>query len=80
MNKHATLQKDADILSRRWVFDFITNPIPVDPLTTDRVIIAMMNGKRFKVRSLIGHLCDISEIFFGRKKLIKPKSKCENSE
>jgi hypothetical protein len=82
MNKHATLRKDANILSRRWVFGFITNnPICVDPLTAESV--AMVNGKRFKVRSMMGRFCDISEIFFekiGKKKLIIPKFKCKNSE
>jgi hypothetical protein len=80
VNKHATIRKDANILSRPWVFGFITNnPIRVDPLTADSEIIAMMNGKRFKVWSLIRRFCDISEIFFGMI-LITPKSKCKNSE
>ena len=81
MNRHATIRKDANVLSTRWLFGFITNsPIPVDPLKADNAIIALMNGKRFKVRSLIGHFCDISEIFFGRKKLIIIKLKSKNSE
>jgi hypothetical protein len=90
MNKHATLRKDANILSRRWVFVFITNnPIRVDPLRAESVIIRAdviiavtngMNGKRFKVRSLVGRFCDISEIFFGRMRLIAQKIKCKNSE
>jgi hypothetical protein len=88
VNNHATLRKDANILSRRWVFGFITNnPIRIDPLTAENVIIAdsviiviIMNGKKFKVRSLIGRFCDISEIFFGTLKLIAPKLKCKNSE
>jgi hypothetical protein len=95
VNKHATLRKDANILSRRWVFGFITNnPILVDPLTAESVsliismmnesvivvIIIVMNGKRFKVRSLIGRFCDISEIFFGKMKLITLMLKCKSSE
>jgi hypothetical protein len=80
VNKHATLRKDANILSRRWVFGFITNnPILVDPLTLESVTTAMMNGKRFKVRSLKGCFCDISEIFFGRI-MITRKLKCKISE
>jgi hypothetical protein len=40
VNKHATLRKAANILSRHWVFGFITNnPIHVDPLTAESVII-----------------------------------------
>src|ERR1700728_4510374 len=39
----------------------------------------MMNGKRFKVRSLKGCFCDISEIYFGRI-MITRKLKCKNSE
>jgi hypothetical protein len=87
MNKHATLRKDANILSRRWVFGFITNnPIRVNPLTAENVTIVKingMNGKRFKVRSAMGRFCDISEIFFetiGKMKLIILKFKCKNSE
>ena len=73
-------RKNANILSRRWVSGYITNnPILVDPLTADSVIPAMMNGKRFKVRSPIGRFCDILEIFFKRTR-IAPKSKCKNSE
>jgi hypothetical protein len=80
MNKHATLRKGANILSRRWVSGFITNnPIPVDPLTAESVIPAMMNGKRFKVRSLIGCFCNISEIFLGKMR-ITHKFECKNSE
>jgi hypothetical protein len=84
VNKHVTFRKDANIPSRRWVLVFITNnPILVDPLTADGQtranIRAMMNGKRFKVRSLIGRFCDISEIFF-EMILITPKSKFKNSE
>jgi hypothetical protein len=79
VNKHATLRRHTNILSRRWVFDFITNnPILVDPPTIESVITFILNGKIFKVRSPMGHFCDISEIFFG--KLIAPKSKCKNSE
>ena len=86
MNQHATLRKDANILSRCWVVGFITNnPNRVDPLTAESVIIAMMNGKRFKVRSLMGRFCDILDIFFGTlklftPKLFAPKFKCKNSE
>jgi hypothetical protein len=88
VNNHATLRKDANILSRHWVFGFITNdPIRVDPLTAESVItddgviiVIIMNGKKFKVRSLIGCLCDKSEIFFGKMTLITPKLKCKNSE
>jgi hypothetical protein len=80
VNKHATLRKDANIPSRRWRFVFITNnPNPVDPLTAGSVIIAMMNGKRFRVRSLTGRFCDISGIYFGRI-MITRKSKCKISE
>ena len=80
MSKHATLRKDANILSRRWVSGCITNnPILVDALTAERFIIDTTNGEKFKVRSLIGHFCDISEIFFGRI-MATPKSKCKNSE
>ena len=80
MNKHATLRKNANILSTRWVFGFITNnPIPVDALTADSVIIAVMNGKRVKMRGLIGHFCNVSDIFFRRTRMT-PKSKCKNSE
>ena len=80
MNNHVTLRKGANILSRHWVFGFITNnPIRVDPLTAESVIIAIMNGKRFKVRSPMGRFCDISEIFFGRI-TITYKFKCKNSE
>jgi hypothetical protein len=81
MNKHATLRKDANILSRCWVFGLTTNnPILIESLTAESVVIDMMNGKRFKVRSLMGHFCDISEIFFGRMKVIASKFKCKNSE
>jgi hypothetical protein len=81
VNKYDPLRKDADILSSRWVFGFITNnPILGDPLTVESVIIAIMNGKEFKVRSLMRRFCDISEIFFGKMKLITLKSKCKNSE
>jgi hypothetical protein len=77
VNKYATIRKDANILSRRRLFGFITNnPILVDPLTVESVIIATMNGKKFKVRSLMGRFCDIPEIFFGKMKLITLKSKC----
>jgi hypothetical protein len=78
VNKHATLRKDADILSRCWLFVFITNnPILVDLLKAESG--AMVNGKRFKVRSLTGHFYDISEIYFGRA-MISQKIKCKNSE
>jgi hypothetical protein len=90
VNRQAILRKDANILSRHWVFGFITNnPIRVDPLTAESVIIApnaiiviimVMNGKRFKARSLIGRFCDISEKFFGTLKLVAPKFNCKNSE
>jgi hypothetical protein len=74
VNKHATLRKDGNILLRFRVLGFITNnPILVNPLTAESVIIAGANGKKFKVRSLIGLFCDISEVFFGRTKLITPK-------
>src|ERR1700728_2058320 len=70
--------------SRRWVFGFITNnPIRVDPLTVENEFIGIIkgtNGKRFKVRSPVGRFCDISEIFFGKMKLITRKFKCKNSE
>jgi hypothetical protein len=66
VNKHATLRKDANILSRRWLFVFITNnPIRVDPLTAESVILVILNGKKFKVRGLMGHFCDILEMIFG---------------
>jgi len=66
VNKYAALRKDANILSSRWVFGFITNnPIPVDPLKAESVSIIMINGKRLKVRSSMGRFCDISEIFSG---------------
>jgi hypothetical protein len=77
VNKHATIRKDANILSRHWVFGFITNnPILVDPLIVESVP-SILNDKKFKVRSLI---YDVSEFFFGRTMLIIPKSKCKNSE
>jgi hypothetical protein len=81
VNKHVTLRKDANILSRHWVFGLITNnPILVDPLTAECVsIIAMINGNEFNVRSLTRSFCDIWETFFGKMKSI-PKSKCKNSE
>jgi len=80
MNKHATIRKDTNILSRRWVFVSITNnPNLVDPLTAESVMRAMKNGNGFKVRSLIGHFCDISEIFF-RRMMITQKIKCKISE
>jgi hypothetical protein len=79
MNKHATLQMDASILSECWVFGFITNnPIRVDPLIAESVIMAILNGKKFKVRGLMGRFSDILEKFFGRMKM--PRSKCKNSE
>jgi hypothetical protein len=76
------LRKDTNILSRRWVSSYITNnPILVDPLTADSVTMAMMNGKRFKVRSLIGRFCDVSEIVFGRMTITPPtKFECKNSK
>jgi hypothetical protein len=81
VNKHVTIRKDANILSRRWQFGFIANnPILVDAPTVESVIIAIMNGKKFKVRSLMGCFCDISEIFFGKMKLITLKLKCKNTE
>jgi hypothetical protein len=80
VNKHA-LRKDANILSRHWAFGFITNnPILVDPLTAESVIIGIFNGEKFKVGGLIERFCDILEKFFGRMKSITPKSKCKNSE
>jgi hypothetical protein len=81
VNKHATLRKDANILSRRWVFVFITNnPIRVDPLMADSVINALTNGKIFKVKSLTGRFCDIWGIFVGTSKLSAPKKNCKISE
>jgi archaellum biogenesis ATPase FlaH len=73
------------ILSRRWVFGFITNPIRVDSLTAENEIvdtIKRMNGKRFKVRSPMGRFCDISEIYFERMRLTTRtrKIKCKISE
>jgi hypothetical protein len=80
VNKHATIRKDANIHSRSWLFVFITNnPILVDPFTAESVITAMTDGNGFKVRSLTGRFCDISEIFFGRI-TITYKFKCKNSE
>jgi hypothetical protein len=79
VNKHATIRKDANILSRRWVYVFIANnPIRVDPLTAERVI-TMINGNEFKAMSPTGSFCDISEILFGRI-MITRKFKCKNSE
>jgi hypothetical protein len=82
--QHATLRKDSNLLSRRWVFGFITNnPIRVDPLTAENVILEIikgMNGKRFKVRSPMGRFCDISEIFFGKMTLNTPKLNCKHSK
>jgi hypothetical protein len=83
VNKHAALRKDANILSRRWVLGFIfitNNPIRVDPLPAESVAITMVNGKKFKVRSPVGRLCDILEIFFGILKLYAPRFKSKNSE
>jgi hypothetical protein len=81
VNKHATFRKDTNILSRRWLFAFITNnPTLVDLLTAECVIIDMMNGKRFKARSLTGHFCDKSEICFGRMRLTTLKFNSKNSE
>jgi hypothetical protein len=92
VNKHATIRKDANIPSRHWVFSFLifgfltNNPIRVNPLTAESVTIAVIkgtNGKIFKVRSLMGCFCDISEIFFGKigtMRLIIPMFKCKNSE
>jgi hypothetical protein len=51
------------------------NPIRVDPLTVESVT-TMINGKRFKVRSLIGRFFDISQIFVGMK-LMTRKLKCK---
>jgi hypothetical protein len=83
VSKYATLREDANILSRRWIFGFITNnPIRVDPLTAESVrigIISGTNGKRFKARSLMRRFCDISEIFFG-KMAITQKLKCKIPE
>ena len=71
-------ERTKHILSR---CGFITNnPIRVDPLTADSEIKAMMNGKKFKVRSLIGCFCDILVIFFDRKEMSIPKLKCKNAE
>jgi len=56
------------------------NPILVNPLTADRMILDMMNGKRFKVRSLTGRSYDISEIFSGKMMLITINLKFKNSE
>ena len=79
MNKHATLWKDTNILSGRWVFGFITNnPHRVDPLMVESVP-SILNDKRFKVRSLVGRFCDISELFFGRM-AITQKLKCKIPE
>jgi hypothetical protein len=79
VNKHVTLRKDTNILSRHWLSGFITNnPILVDPLIAVSVTM-IMNGKKFKVRSPMRRFCDISEIFFGNKS-ITPKSHCKNSE
>jgi hypothetical protein len=81
VNKHAALQKDTNILSRGWVFVFITNnPIRVDPLIAESMISALTNGKKLKVKSLTGRLCDIWEIFFGTSRLSAPKMKCKISE
>jgi hypothetical protein len=81
VNKHAALRKDANILSRRWVFVFITNnPIRVDPLMAESMISALTNGKIFKVKSLTGRFCDIWGIFVGISKLSAPKMKCKISE
>jgi hypothetical protein len=81
VNRHATLQKHTNVLSRRRVFDFITNnPVLVDPLAVESVITSILNSKIFKVRGPMGRFCDISEIFFGKMRMITPKSKCKNSE
>jgi len=80
VKKHATLRKDANILSRCWVLPITNNPILVDTLVAESVIVGMMNGKRFKVRSLMGHFCDISEVYFGKMMVIDRKFKCKNSE
>jgi hypothetical protein len=70
-----------DVLSRCWVFGLVTNnPILIDLFTAESVIIGMMNDKIFKVRSLMGHFCDISEIFFGGMRFTSRKLKCKNSE
>ena len=80
MNKLATIRKDTNILSRRWVSVFITNnPIFDASFTAECVITAMMNGNAFKVRSLTGRFCDISEIFFGRM-MMTQKIKCKISK
>jgi hypothetical protein len=47
---------------------FAYNPFPINPLKvaiTNITINAMMNEKQFKVRSLIGRIRDIPDIFFG---------------
>jgi len=81
VNKHATLRKDASILSRHWLFVFTTNnPIRIDPLIAENVTIAMMIDKIFKMRSPIGRFCDTSEIFFGRMRLTTPEVECKISE
>ena len=62
------------------------HPIRVDTLTAENVTIVQingMNGKRFKVRSAMGHFCDISKIFVEtivKMKFIIIMLECKNSE
>ena len=76
MNKLAILRSKTNILEMHqlcWeVFrPFAYNPFPINPLKVAITNIAsiatkaMTNEKRFKVRSLIGRIRDIPDIFFG---------------
>jgi hypothetical protein len=75
MNKLAILRSKTNILEMHqlcWeVFrPFAYNPFPINPPNVAKniasiAINAMTNEKRFKVRSLIGRIRDIPDIFFG---------------